>query len=299
MQAADPNFGPFVQFVESFVEDLAVHNQAILAAVTKVEGMVPGGGTTLPPGMAMGGPSVPRGLPPMPPAAGVPGSMPPMPGMPTGLPPMQGGMQSGGGLPPMPPMPMGNAPLPSGSGGVGALPPGAGFQAPPGGGALPPMPPIPGAPQGAPTGGAPTGVFGGAMPSLGGGQRAQAKTGVDLAFDTIMLVMPELEGYMQLLRNVGPTRLEGLQLTKEEQFALQNEALQERFMRLQKQAQTLTEVPGATADANLVAEAEKFSADLVVHTESIRSVSAKLGLGLPGPPPGPREVPKLQPRYDL
>merc|ERR1719191_2639285 len=41
VQTSDPNFGPFVQTIEVFVQDLAKHNADVLAAVTKVEGLVP------------------------------------------------------------------------------------------------------------------------------------------------------------------------------------------------------------------------------------------------------------------
>merc|ERR1719213_420643 len=170
---------------------------------------------------------------------------------------------------------MGSAPQPAGGSGVGALPPG--------GGAL-----------------APAGVFGGAMPALGGGAAARGKSPVDLAFDNIMALMPQLDSLMMAMRNVPQEKIMALALTKSERFTLQNDALHERFLKLQRGAQQMMEGGGQAPDPNLAAEAEKFSADLTAHTEAIQSIYGKLNIGaLPGPPPGPRDVPKLSPRGDL
>merc|ERR1719311_119533 len=176
----------------------------------------------------------------------------------------------------MPPMPgVGSAPQPSGGSGVGALPPGVG--------ALPPA-----------------GVFGGAMPALGGGATARGKSSVDLAFDNIMAVMPQLDSLMMSMRNVPQERILALPLTEAERDALQNDSLHERFLKLQRGAQKMMEGGGSAPDPNLSAEAEKFSADLTAHAEAMKSIHAKLGMGeLPGPPPGPRDVAKLSPRGDL
>merc|ERR1719213_194692 len=118
---------------------------------------------------------------------------------------------------------MGSAPQPAGGSGVGALPPG--------GGAL-----------------APAGVFGGAMPALGGGAAARGKSPVDLAFDNIMALMPQLDSLMIAMRNVPQEKIMALALTESERFALQNDALHERFLKLRRGADDGGRRPGAGSE---------------------------------------------------
>jgi hypothetical protein len=109
--------------------------------------------------------------------------------------------------------------------------------------------------------------------------------------------MPALEAYMQGLRDVGQAAVAGIQLTAEETFALQNEDLHARFLRLQEKARRLADA-GGQPDPTIGQEAAKFSEDLTVHVQHIKSVHQKLGLPEPANT-GPRDVPKLMPRPEL
>jgi hypothetical protein len=140
-----------------------------------------------------------------------------------------------------------------------------------------------------------TGVFGGEMPSLGG--RSATADPLDAAFQVILKEMPALEGYMEALRGAGPAAVAAVQLTAEESFALQNEDLHTRFLKLQEKARKLADA-GGQADPTIGQEAAKFAEDLTVHVKQIKSVHQKLGLPEPAYT-GPRDVPKLSVRPDL
>lgn len=293
VQPSNPGFAGFVGELSSFVRDFEQHNHQISAVVEKVEGLLKGQGGAPPMGIPGSLPPMGGGgsLPPMP-GSGLPSSLPPRGSSPpSGLPPLPGGLgetalPSGGGLPPLPP---------AGASGLPPLPGSGGLPPMPGGGGLPPMPGGPGA--AASQGGAPRGVFGGEMPALGGGggRGMQQTDPLDVALQSIMKVMGELEQCTGQIRGRA-TQLQSLTLPRDEQVALEDTSLDGRFQKLVAAASKFGSVP---PDAAFIAETERFNQDLVAHSDMLWRVCSKLGIEKSAMPLPVNQRPPLPARADL